>query len=77
MDPNYKPPSSLDLAKLPPRKPSPRGSMDTNVPTTSGKSPCTQQCKNYVYINFILVYFNVFVIPEETIRLNYSSLTKQ
>ena len=22
MDPNYKPPSSLDLAKLPPRKPS-------------------------------------------------------
>ena len=36
MDPNYKPPSSLDVAKVPPRKPSPRGSMDTNVPTTSG-----------------------------------------
>ena len=41
MDPNYKPPSSLDVAKLPPRKPSPRGGMETNVPTTSGQSPCS------------------------------------
>ena len=40
MDPIYKPPSSLDVTKLPPRKPSPRGGMDTNVPTTPGHSPC-------------------------------------
>ena len=40
MDPIYKPPSSLDVTKLPPRKGPPRGAMDTNVPTTSGQSPC-------------------------------------
>ena len=39
MDPNYKPPSSLDKAKLPSRKPSPRFSMVTNVSTTPGHSP--------------------------------------
>ena len=45
MDPIYKPPSSLDVAKLPPRKPFPRGGMDTNVPTTSGQSLCNPQQK--------------------------------
>ena len=39
MDPNYKPPSSLDVAKLPSRKPSPRFSMATNMSTTPGLSP--------------------------------------
>ena len=47
MDPIYKPPSSLDVTKLPPRKPSPQGGMDTNVPTTSGQSPCNPQYKIY------------------------------
>ena len=39
MNPNYKPLSSLDVAKLPNRKPSPRFSMTTNVSTTPGHSP--------------------------------------
>ena len=39
MDPNYKPPSSLDVAKLLSRKPSPRFSMSTNVSTSPGHSP--------------------------------------
>ena len=45
MDPIYKPPSSLDVTKLAPRKPYPSGGMDTNVPTTSGQSPCNTQPK--------------------------------
>ena len=49
MDPIYKPPSSLDVTKLPPRKPSPRGGMDTNVPTTSGQSPCNPQFIEKMY----------------------------
>ena len=40
MDPNYKPPSSLDVAKLPSRKPSPLFSMVTNVTTTPEHYPC-------------------------------------
>ena len=38
MDFNYKPPSSLDVAKLPSRKPSLRLSMTPNVATTLGHS---------------------------------------
>ena len=45
MDPINKPPSSLDVTKLPPRKPSPRVGMDTNAPNTSGQSPCNPQFK--------------------------------
>ena len=39
MDTNYKPLFSLDVAKLPSRKPSPRFSMVTNVSTIPGQSP--------------------------------------
>ena len=38
MDSNYKPPSSLDVAKLPSRKPSLRLSMAPNMATTLGHS---------------------------------------
>ena len=55
MDPNYKPPSSLDVAKLPPRKPSRRGGMDTNVPTTSGQSPCIPQQELLKYVFLLLI----------------------
>ncbi len=54
MDPNYKPPSSLNIAKQPPRNPSPRGGMDTNVPTTSGQSLCKSQFCNFFCVECII-----------------------
>ena len=39
MNPNYKPLSSLNVAKLPPIAPSPRLNRDNNVTTTPGHSP--------------------------------------
>ena len=39
MDPYYKSLSSLDVAKLPSRKPFPRFSMATNVSSTPGHPP--------------------------------------
>ena len=39
MDPSYRPPSSLKVAKLPPKAPSPRLDRDNNESTTPGNSP--------------------------------------
>ena len=39
MDPNYKLPCCLNVAKLPPRAPSPRLNRDNNVSTTPRYSP--------------------------------------
>ena len=76
MDPIYKPPSSLDVTKLPPRKPSPRGGMDTNVPTTPGQSPSNPQCIRFNLNNIFstkglinvhmqaLVYFKLFNVKK-------------
>ena len=50
MDPNYKPPSSLNVAKLPSRKPSPQFSIDINVPTTPGHSPRKSQTYTVLYL---------------------------
>ena len=50
MDPNYKPPSSLNVENLSSRKPSPRFSMATNVATTPGHSPV------YYTVNFSIFW---------------------
>ena len=61
MDPIYKPPSSLDVTKLAPRKPYPSGGMDTNVPTTSGNPPCNPQTRKGWLLGFtsILMTFDI------------------
>ena len=59
MDPIYKPPFSLDVAKLPPRKPSQRGGMDTNVPTTSGQSPCNPHELTVRILKFIDIVVSI------------------
>ena len=56
MDPNYKPSSSLDVSKLPPKKSSPRFSMANNVATPFVHSP-----ENYKLIckKKLINYFNI------------------
>ena len=51
-DSNYKPPSSLDVAKLRPRKSSPRFSMATNVATSRGVPP-----ENYIVTESQVIFF--------------------
>ena len=62
MDPNYKPPSSPNVAMLPPRKPSPRFSMDFNVSTTPGHSPRKSQ-----------KYQNIKISSKKLIKTDYFS----